>query len=105
MKGILISTQPKWVEKILNRIKKDEVRKGTALYKAINKLIAEQGAAPMLIYCTKGNKHECLEYADNPNQNKEGKWVITSGYPYANGKVIARFNATAEEITTRQERF
>ena len=50
------------------------------------------------IYCTKGNKHECLEYADNPNPNKEGKWIITSGYPYANGKVVARFNATVEHI-------
>lgn len=101
MKAILISIQPQWVKLILNLIKKDEIRKGTTLYKAINKLIAEQGVAPMLIYCTKGNKHECLEYADNPNPNKEGKWVITSGYPYANGKVVARFNATAEEIKQR----
>lgn len=97
MKAIMISIRPKWVCKIVDdKTKKDEIRKGSSLYKAINKLIEEQGVAPMFIYCTKSNKHECLEYADNPNPNKEGKWVITSGYPYANGKVVARFNATAD---------
>ena len=106
MKALLISIHPQWVELILNFIKKDEIRKGTAIGKAINRLIKEQGVAPTFIYCTKGNKHECLEYADNPNPNKEGKWVITSGYPYANGKVVARFNVTAEEINaTNLEKF
>ena len=52
------------------------------------------------VYCTKSNKHECLEYADNPNPNEEGKWVITSGYPYANGKVVAKFTLNkVEEIS------
>ena len=43
MKAILISIRPQWVCKIVDdKTKKDEVRKGTALYKAINKLIEEQ---------------------------------------------------------------
>lgn len=102
MKAILISIRPQWVEKILNGIKKDEIRKGTTIYKAINKLIAEQGVAPMLIYCTKDNK-QGLVWDD------DGKGIINNRlFPYAkncpehdrlvNGKVVARFNATAEKI-------
>ena len=82
MKAIMISVRPKWVCKIVDdKTKKDEIRKGSSLYKAINKLIEEQGVAPMLIYCTKeyqGSRH-----------------VPTY---YLNGKVVARFNATAEEF-------
>lgn len=81
MKAIMISIKPKWVAKILNREKTIEIRK---------KFLKDY-VGWVYIYCTKGNKHECLEYADNPNPNKEGKWVITSGYPYANGKIVARF--------------
>ena len=63
MKAILISTRPEWVIKIITGIKKDEIRKGSSLYKAINKLIEEQGVAPMLIYCTKGkDKRDSLVY-------------------------------------------
>ena len=86
MKAILISIHPQWVELILNFIKKDEIRKGTALYKAINKLIAEQGVAPTFIYCTKGKQ-------------EIGKFNTKGNYEYSlNGKVVARFNATAEHI-------
>lgn len=103
MKAIMISTRPQWVEKILNRIKKDEVRKGTAIYKAINKLIKEQGVAPMLIYCTHGKHLLDLRKEDTKdnyrltNQNKSNN-VRWSYPPIINGKVVARFNATAEEI-------
>ncbi len=41
MKAIMISIRPQWVELILNGIKKDEIRKGTTIGKAINKLIKE----------------------------------------------------------------
>lgn len=83
MKALLISIRPQWVEKILNGIKKDEIRKGTAIGKAINRLIKEQGVAPTFIYCTK-------QY--------QGKSHAPTYY--LNGKVVARFNAIAEEIVT-----
>lgn len=53
MKSILISIKPKWVAKILNGEKTIEVRKGTALYKATQKLIDEYGYAEFFVYCTK----------------------------------------------------
>lgn len=107
MRAILISTRPQWVEKILNGIKKDEIRKGTVLYKAISKLIEEQGVAPMLLYCTKG---QGLVF------DSDGKGLVNSKlFPYAkncpehdrliNGKVLARFNATAEEIFAKPDRY
>ena len=84
MKALLISIHPQWVELILNFIKKDEIRKGTAIGKAINKLIAEQGVAPTFIYCTKGK----------PNIAKSNE--TKTGLLDLNGRVVARFNATAD---------
>ena len=81
MKSILMSIKPQYVTDILNGKKTIEIRKK----------FPKDYVGWVYIYCTKGNKHECLEYADNPNPNKKGKWCITSGYPYANGKVVARF--------------
>lgn len=91
MKAILISIQPQWVELILNFIKKDEIRKGTAIGKAINKLIEEQGVAPTFIYCTKdkSNKEVLIKMHNRYGMTKNAD-------PY--GKVVARFNATAEHI-------
>lgn len=103
MKAIMISTQPKWVEKILNGIKKDEIRKGTAIGKAINKLIAKQGVAPMLIYCTK-NGGLLTDNGENHYyivKSQECKKIVRETDIAINGKVVARFNATAEEITPR----
>lgn len=81
MKAILMSIQPPHSCDILNLIKEWEIRKRFPLdYRGW-----------VYIYVTKGNMNECLEYADNPDRNKEGRWCVTSGYPYANGKVIARF--------------
>lgn len=100
MKAILISIHSQWVELILKFIKKDEIRKGTVIGKAINKLIEEQGVAPMLIYCTKGKPTLKGLIAKS--------WYGLGGYfdyEKLNGKVVARFNATAEEITIRQDRF
>lgn len=100
MKAIMISIHPQWVELILNFIKKDEIRKGTAIGKAITRLIKEQGVAPMLIYCTK------KEYLYRTNKGYfSSKKPLTVGkgteYTFAysdEGKVVARFNATAEHI-------
>ena len=91
MKALLISVHPQWVELILNFIKKDEIRKGTDIGKAINRLIKLQGIAPTFIYCTKGKP--------NIAKNNETK----TGLLDLNGKVVARFNATAEEITPFEE--
>lgn len=100
MKAIMISTRPQWVEKILNGIKKDEIRKGTAIGEAINKLIKEQGVAPMLIYCTKGKPYLSSNglgyYIPKKYEKYMGNW---------NGKVLARFNATAEEIFAKPDRY
>lgn len=98
MKSILISIRPQWVALILNLIKKDEIRKGTAIGKAINRLIKEQGVAPMLIYCTK-NEHL---YRTNKGYFSSKKPLTVgkgTGYTFAysdEGKVVARFNATAD---------
>lgn len=108
MKAIIISTRLQWVELILNGIKKDEIRKGTAIGKAINRLIEEQGVAPMLLYCTKNkkaylnslnNEYFWLEQKDilgtTPNLRKITN--ATNGiYRRLNGKVVARFNATVD---------
>ena len=105
MKAILISIHSRWVELILNLIKKDEIRKGTALYKAINKLIDEQGVAPMLIYCTKDTKkYHCFKN-NSFNYNKYSAIPIPTNKEWyksmkhiqlLNGKVVAQFNATAD---------
>ena len=103
MKALLISIHPQWVELILNLIKKDEIRKGTAIGKAINKLIEEQGVAPTFIYCTKDNKQKlCYVPATEtfycyPKDNFIAKQCDRMGLTF-NGKVLARFNATAEHI-------
>lgn len=54
MKAILMSDRPKWCALMMNGDKTVEVRKGTALYKAIQKLIDEYGYADIYVYCTKG---------------------------------------------------
>lgn len=81
-KAILLSIKPKWVAKILNGEKTIEIRKTMPKCDL---------PIDVYIYCSKGNKNTCLEYADNPDKNKEGMWCITKGYPYANGKVVAKF--------------
>ena len=108
MKALLISIRPQWVELILNFIKKDEIRKGTAIGKAINKLIEEQGVAPTFIYCTKDTKYHCFKnnsfnfnkYAAIPIPFNKEWYKSMKHIQLLNGKVVARFNATAEEIVT-----
>ena len=53
MKAILISDRPRWCALMMNGDKTVEVRKGTALYKATQKLIDEYGYAEFYVYCTK----------------------------------------------------
>lgn len=96
MKALLISIQPQWVELILNFIKKDEIRKGTAIGKAINKLIEEQGVAPMLIYCTKARPYLTRGVRGDVYPSCVSSQGIVSHH--LNSRVVARFNATAEHI-------
>lgn len=112
MKCILLSIRPQWVTKILNGKKTIEVRRGTTLYNAINKLIKEQGKAPCLIYCTKENRYdELLVY------NKDQKIAVLNEsrafylddierFPHLqklNGKVVAEFEASAEIISLEEQ--
>ena len=96
MKAIMISIRPEWVAKILNGEKVLEVRRGSALYKAINTLIDKQGVAPMLVDCTKGkDKKDSLVYVKHDLFDDSVEEFVF------NGRVVARFNATAEEIKQR----
>ena len=61
MKAILMSVHAKWCALMMNGDKKVEVRRGTALYKAIQKLIDENGYADIYDYCTKDHS---LIYTD-----------------------------------------
>ena len=86
MKAIMLSIRPKWCAKIMNGDKTIEIRKGTALYKAIKKLIEQYGYADIYVYCTKDTKNG-LYWAK--------KWVCvnqTNCVPsIRNGKVIFKF--------------
>ena len=105
MKAILISDHAIWCALMMNGIKKTEVRKGTALYKATKKLIDEYGFAEFYVYCTKkediarigrlgGDEFICERYPLTEVQFKS----MNSGYS-AKGKVIFKFRCyKAEEI-------
>ena len=54
MKYILLPIHSNWVRLIMNGTKDTEVRSGTRLFDAINRLKREQGCAPCLVYVTKG---------------------------------------------------
>lgn len=96
MIGIMLSTQPLWTAKTINGEKKTEVRSGTRLLTAINKLIATQGKAIIFMYCTtKESLFKTAEgrfYLKNEFACNEAK-----GFDYS-GKVLACYEATAEEI-------
>ena len=105
MKAILISDHAIWCALMMNGIKKTEVRKGTALYKATKKLIDEYGFAEFYVYCTKkediarigrlgGDEFICERYPLTEVQFKS----MNSGYS-AKGKVIFKFRCyKVEEI-------
>jgi len=94
MKAILMSIKPKWCALIMNKDKKIEVRKGTTLYKAIQKLIDENGYADIYAYCTKG-KRILGKILNIWTTFKPTKWT-NKRY---NGKVIFKFRCyKVEEI-------
>lgn len=96
MKYILLPIHPEWCCKLMNGDKKTEVRRGTALYNAISRLIKEQGKAPCLVYCTVG-KPTLL-----PKNKYRSRFMVA---PYGsfeknplNGKVVAMFEAHPDRI-------
>jgi len=97
-KSIIKSIRSQHVCNILNLIKTIEIDK-SAPKEWKDYLSGKTRTRPkpreVLIYCTKGDKNHCLEYADNPNPNGNGGWFITSGYPYGNGKVLGKFTLIA----------
>ena len=96
MKYILLPIHPEWCCKLMNGDKKTEVRRGTAIYNAVSRLIKEQGKAPCLIYCTRG-KPTLLP------KNKYRSWFAVAPYGSfernpLNGKVVAQFEAEPDRI-------
>ena len=91
MKAILMSVHAKWCALMMNGDKTVEVRKGTALYKTIQKLIDENGYADIYVYCTK--KEELFYdlvcgkrfYFNLPKRNKN------KVYRLSNGMVVFKF--------------
>lgn len=84
MREILLSTQPKWCEKIGSGEKKDEVRK-----------TRPKGQEPFkcFIYCTKADKKEQALLVDKNGRLSFGDYrnADNNDYYIANGKVIGEF--------------
>ena len=97
MKAILISDHAKWCALMMNGIKKIEVRKGTALYKATQKLIDEYGYAEFYVYCTKGKPNLWMPYEYDCFELDEASQPYLSDKPIVyidikmNGKVLFKF--------------
>lgn len=105
MKAILISDHAIWCALMIKGIKKTEVRKGTALYKATKKLIDEYGYAEFYVYCTKGKPNLWLPYEYDCFELDEASQPYLSDKPIVdidtkmNGKVIFKFRCyNVEEI-------
>lgn len=95
MKAILISDHAKWCALMMNGDKTIEVRVGTALYKATQKLIDEYGYAEFYVYCTKGKQGIFKERHNGYTLLNQNKWIQSE----MNGKVIFKFRCyDVEEI-------
>lgn len=105
MKYILLPIHPEWCCKLMNGDKKTEVRRGTVLYNAIDRLIKEQGKAPCLIYCTKGKPYLWKYWFDGDNGCGYCYETSLAKDEYSpqvgeilNGKVVAMFEAQPDRI-------
>ena len=100
MKYILLPIHPEWCCKLMNGDKETEVRRGTALYNAISRLIKEQGKAHCLIYCTK-RKIGLYDNRGHITGDIDDIFLDKLGYdkpPLLNGKVVAMFEAEPDRI-------
>lgn len=95
MRYIMFPIHSNWVCSIMNGNKKIEVRSGTRLYNAINRLIKEQGKAPCLIYVTRAKPY-LRRYPFCLNENFYQ--LTDDSFNALNGKVVAKFEASAELI-------
>ena len=95
MKYILLPIHPEWCCKLMNGEKETEVRRGTALYNAIDRLIKEQGKAPCLIYCTKGKEKLFDNIPCVPRFRTSKNYRLNN---HLNGKVVAMFEAQSDRI-------
>lgn len=99
MKAILISDHAKWCALMMLGIKKIEVRKGTALYKATKKLIDEYGYAEFYVFCTrkKATRREDM-FTKGCNIWFNKGYAMNRQY-LMNGKVVFKFRCyKVEEI-------
>jgi len=83
-KALLLSIQPEWVEKILNKNKRYEIRK---------KIPADYRGW-VYIYCTKDSnkRYQLAKYKDTFAFGvKSNEEIIGNKYQTINGKVVARF--------------
>lgn len=113
MKKIVIPIRPEWACEILNRKKTIEVRKGLALYNALEKAKERGEEVEFHMYVTKAKPYlDCIEeYDDDGCLVFEGEYALR-GYgsldsePYCNlnGKIAARFKAKAEVIKYHNHR-
>ena len=93
----------------MNGEKTVEVRKGTALYKAIQKLIDEYGYADIYVYCAKDKPNLWLPYEYDCFELDEASQPYLSDKPIIdidtkmNGKVIFKFRCYKVEEIEREE--
>lgn len=102
MKSILISTRPKWCEKICHEIGKDEM--GKPIYEKrieVRKSAPKEVPFKAYIYCSKDNANEIVLLKNYKNRFIFGDYRNADGHFYtiANGKVIGEF------ICDKVERF
>ena len=113
MKKIVISIRPEWAREILNRKKTIEVRRGLALYNALEKAKERGEEVEFHMYVTKAKPYldYIEEYDDDGYLMSEGEYALR-GYgsfdsePYCNlnGKIVAMFKANAEVIKYHNHR-
>lgn len=95
-KAILISDHPKWCALMMNGDKTVEVRKGTALYKATQKLIDEYGYAEFYVYNTRDERYRLDKELNGKyfvwdTKSKDYPFDKTRNRHYFFGKVVFKF--------------
>ena len=104
MKAIMISIKPKWCALMMNGDKTVEVRSGTALYKATQKLIDEYGYAEFFVYNTRDERYRLDKELNGKyfvwdTKSKDYPFDKTRNRHYFFGKVVFKFRCyKVEEI-------
>ena len=95
-KSILIPMNPRFCARIMNDDKTIDIRKSKVLYKAIQKLINENGYASIYVYCTKDTNllhKNCADiyWVEDKDFKKKTKQLGLPTQPILNGKVLFKF--------------